>query len=179
MKPLQTLTRFDAFLATRGLELDAVVIGGAALVLLGVVDRVTRDCDVLQPDLPLPIAEAAIAFAVETRKGGDELADDWLNNGPSALIKALEPGWEGRVVRLFTGRALRLSVPGRSDLLCSKLWALCDRLTDFDDCVALAPSAAELAAVLPWLEVQDLNPDWPQHVREQLDRLRRTLGHGL
>lgn len=38
MKPVPTLRRFDDFLATRGLRLDAVVVGGSALALLGITN---------------------------------------------------------------------------------------------------------------------------------------------
>lgn len=38
MKPKQTISAFDVFLAQRGLVLDAVAIGGAALGL-GVIRR--------------------------------------------------------------------------------------------------------------------------------------------
>ncbi len=61
----------------------------------------------------------------------------------------------------------------------SKLFALCDRGIDLQDCVALAPSAAELLEILPWLEKQDANPEWPAHVRVTLDDLQGRLAHGL
>ena len=63
MKPRETLEAFDAFLAERGLRLDAVVVGGTALNLLGVVSRPTKDCDILYPQLPDEIGDAAKAFA--------------------------------------------------------------------------------------------------------------------
>jgi hypothetical protein len=44
-----TMTAFDAYLAPNGLSFQAVVIGGAALNLLGAVVRATKDCDVLDP----------------------------------------------------------------------------------------------------------------------------------
>ena len=49
MKPRETLAAFDRYLAARDLRLEAVVIGGAALNLLGVVARPTKDCDILSP----------------------------------------------------------------------------------------------------------------------------------
>ena len=61
----------------------------------------------------------------------------------------------------------------------SKLFALCDRGIDLPDCVALAPTAAELREVLPWLEQRDANADWPAHVRDVLADMERRLGHGL
>jgi hypothetical protein len=77
MRPWEMLTAFDRFLADRGLRLEAVVIGGAALNLLGVVSRPTKDCDILHPALPREIQEAARAFAAEMRSRGGTLADDW------------------------------------------------------------------------------------------------------
>ena len=41
MDPRSTLTAFDRYLADRGLTLEAVVVGGAALNLLGVITRQT------------------------------------------------------------------------------------------------------------------------------------------
>jgi hypothetical protein len=42
---------FDQHLATRKLRFEAVVIGGAALNLLGVVSRLTKDCGTLTPEI--------------------------------------------------------------------------------------------------------------------------------
>ncbi len=179
MRSDETLTRFDAFLASRDLRLEAVVIGGAALNLLGVVTRPTRDCDILHPALPPAIVRAALDFAAAARRRGDDLDDDWLNNGPASLIRVLPPGWEARLVTVFTGTAIVLRCLGRDDLLRSKLFALCDRGLDLPDCIALAPTAAELAALAPWVADQDLNPDWPAHVGSTLADLGRRLGHGV
>ena len=179
MTPRATLVAFDQFLAARGLQLEAVVVGGAALNLLGVVTRPTKDCDILHPALPAAIAEAARSFAVEACARGEPLADDWLNNGPSTLVAQLPAGWLDRLQPAFAGRALLLRTLGREDLLRSKLFALCDRGLDLGDCVALAPTRDELQALRPWLDRQDGNPDWPAHVGVTLDHLARRLGHGL
>ena len=85
MKPRKTLDDFDSFLAKEALHLEAVVIGATALTLLGLIDRQTRDVDILVPQLPSDIALAAKRFAVQVRASGEALADDWLNNGPSSL----------------------------------------------------------------------------------------------
>jgi hypothetical protein len=179
MWPPDALTRFDAFLAARRLQLDAVVVGGAALALLGITTRRTRDCDVLYPVLSEAILAAARAFAHQIRAEGGALADDWLNNGPSSLVDALPAGWRDRTQVVFTGRASTLRSLGRLDLLRSKLFALCDRGTDLGDCLALCPTAAELDAITPWLERQDAHPDWPAHTRATVADLRRRLGHGV
>ncbi len=179
MDPRETLLAFDRHLAERGLRFEGIVVGGAALNLLGIVWRATKDCDILHPTLPEEIQAAARAFAAERRRHGDALKDDWLNNGPAALAKQLPGAWEERVQLAFSGAALELRSLGREDLLRSKLFALCDRGLDLPDCLALAPTADELAALLPWVEEQDLNPDWPGHVRATLADLGKRLGHAL
>lgn len=120
MKPKETIAGFDKFLEERGLSFEAIVIGGAALGLLGVVSRQTRDCDILHPKLARAIEDAAVEYAEMRRREGDMLAADWLNNGPSSL-----------------------------------------------------------ADVLPWLEDQDANPDWPAHARATVEDLLTRLGHGV
>ena len=179
MSPRETLEAFDRYLTQRGLRLDAVVIGGAALNLLGVISRATKDCDILDPPLPSPIVEAARSFAAGVRKRGEVLQDDWLNNGPASLTSVLPPGWRDRLQIVFSGAAIELRCLGREDLLRSKLFALCDRGFDLGDCLALAPSASELDAILPWLEQQDGHPGWPSHVRTTLADLGKRLGHGV
>lgn len=177
MIPRETLQRFDACLGTRGLSFEAVIVGGAALGLLGVTQRQTRDCDVLAPaPLPAAIVAAAEEFALEQRSAGDDLQDDWLNAGPSRLAEVLPAGWRDRLQPVFNGRSMRLSTLGRIDLIRSKLFALCDRGMDLPDCLALAPTIEELAEIEPWLCRQDGNPGWPDHVRATLKELQRRLG---
>lgn len=179
MLPLPTIEAFDRHLARLGLNFEGVVIGGSALGLMGVIRRPTRDFDILVPELPAEIALAARAFAKAQRDAGGDLIDDWLNNGPMQLGDVLPLGWRERLQRIFEGQVLALNTLGRGDLLKSKLFALCDRGTDLPDCIALAPTAEELAECMPWLEVQDANEQWPDHVRATVADLARRLGHGL
>jgi hypothetical protein len=179
MFPRPTIEAFDLCLAALDLRLEAIVVGGSALALLGVTSRQTRDFDIIAPELPATILEAATAFAREQRGLGVELLDDWLNNGPMQLGDLLPEGWRLRVVLAFEGKALVLHSLGRADLLKTKLFALCDRGTDLPDCVDLAPTADELAEALPWVALQDANPDWPAHVTATLADLARRLGHGV
>jgi hypothetical protein len=79
MDTYELLVSFDRYLAKRHLNFEAVAIGGAALNLLGVVSRLTKDCDILYPEIPRDIAEASRAFATEVRARGDTLQNDWLN----------------------------------------------------------------------------------------------------
>lgn len=178
MDPHPTLLAFDRFLAVRTLKLEAVVVGGVALRLLGVISRPTLDCDILHPPLPAPIEEAARAFALERRADGEDLPDNWLNNDPEEFREVLPAGWLERSEPLFDGAALSLRVPHRLDLLRTKLAGLCVRGTDLADCLAMAPSPGELAEVKGWAQRQRVpRPDWAGHVGRVLDDLARRLGH--
>jgi hypothetical protein len=174
-----TIAEFDKFLKTRNLSFEAVIIGGAALALLGIISRQTRDCDILDPLLPAEIENAAKEFALSVRQSGEILSDNWLNHEPSSLSKLLPNGWQKNLQIVFNGEALILHTLGRSDLLRTKLFALCDRGTDLADCIALKPSLNEIEEVISWIEAQDTNPDWPRHVISVLTDLGSRLGYGI
>lgn len=78
METRSTIAAFDVWLATRGLRLEAIVVGGAALNLLGVIQRDTKDCDVIMPTLPEAIRQAAAEFAEQqsAEDGPDLDAED-------------------------------------------------------------------------------------------------------
>lgn len=169
--------QFDAFLCRRGLRFEGVVIGGAALTAGGIVQRATRDVDCLAPPVPEAVKEAARAFVRDRPETG--LDAEWLNNGPADLAEDLPRGWRERTIPLFEGTALRLRTLGRLDLLRTKLFAYCDRQQDFNDCVALAPTAGELAECRPWVEARDGHPGWPGHVAISFRALQERMGHDL
>jgi hypothetical protein len=179
MKPAEVIPAFDVFLGERGLTLEATVIGGAALGLMKVTGRDTKDCDILSPALSPVVKEAAVAFAIESRRAGRDLDEKWLNNGPASLGPLLPRGWEARRLPLFQGKALRLDTLGRADFLKTKLFAFCDRDLDLQDCLLLAPTRGELMEAEPWVAAQDGNPDWPTHVRGQINVLSRRLRHAF
>lgn len=179
MTPKQTLDAFDQWLQARGLSFEAVVVGGSALALLGIIDRPTRDVDVLFPGVSNDIAEAARRFAAEMSARGQRLDPDWVNAGPAQVAAALPAGWERRLRPLFDGEAIRLQTLAQNDLLLTKLFALCDRGTDLADCIALAPSADALRHAENWLLQQDASEVWPALVRDTLRHLAQRLGHAL
>lgn len=179
MNSLELIEKFDLFLAGQKLTFEAVVIGGAALNLLGLVSRYTRDCDVLDPQIPESVRTASRNFAIEQRLQGQILRDDWLNNGPESLKKDLPIGWQQRLVELYKGRTLHLLTLGRMDLTKTKLFAFCDRGTDRQDCLMLKPTHAELIDALEWVKNQDANPDWPKYVKECFGSLAKELGYEL
>jgi hypothetical protein len=174
-----TLAQFDAFLENRGLDFDAVIIGGAALALLGIISRQTRDCDVMEPLIPIEIQDAVKEFAISVRQSGEFLQDNWLNHEPSSLSKLLPQGWQNNLQLIFKGKSLTLHTLGRQDLIRTKLFALCDRGTDLLDCIALKPSIEEIEEAIHWVLEQDTNPDWPRHVSSVLGDLGARLGYGI
>jgi hypothetical protein len=179
MKPVEIVARFDRFLAERGHRFEGVVIGGAALALLHVITRETKDCDVLHPKLPDELRALSVTFARELRSSGENLVDDWFNNGPATLCDVLPKDWKTHLQPLYKGKALQLFCLGRLDLLRSKFFALCDRGTDLPDCLALAPTLAELHEILPWVKDQDGNPGWPDHVVDVVSDFAKRLGYEL
>ncbi|MEI8346998.1 MAG: DUF6036 family nucleotidyltransferase [Pseudomonadota bacterium] len=174
MKTIETIKEFDKFLNKRGLTFSAIVVGGSALALLGIISRETQDCDILDPDIPDEIQNAAKEFAKQ-----ESLKDHWLNNGPSTLKRDLPSGWMLRLTKIFSGEAMTLYTLSRMDLLRSKLFAYCDRGFDLQDCLALKPTPEELQEILPWLQERDGNPDWSEHVAKIISDLAQRLGHEL
>lgn len=169
---LEEITKFDKYLASKGLKFETVIIGGAALLVLGIINRATRDVDCLDPHIPNNIKEASIEFSKV-----NNLDSDWLNNGPELLKDDLPEDWIDRVTLIFEGDALKLFTLGRIDLLRSKLYAYCDRQQDLQDCIALEPTDCELDEIKPWLYERDGNPDWKEHIDRSILFLRKELGY--
>jgi hypothetical protein len=160
-------------LERRGEVVAIVVVGGTALNLLGVVERYTRDVDVLalatprprgEPDnvrapypLPSALLDAAATVARDLR-----LPPDWLNTAVGAQWQtALPPGLVDRI-RWERFAGLWVGLPHRLDLIHFKLYAAADDIgtksRHYQDLVALAPTAAELERARTWVEEQDPSP---------------------
>ncbi|MBN1459462.1 MAG: hypothetical protein JXA57_07990 [Armatimonadetes bacterium] len=148
---------------------EIVVIGGAALSILGFGIRSTKDIDVLglrqtstdaselvvakHKPLPAPLLEAASQVA-------DALGLDpeWLNAGPADLLdQGLPEGFEQRLTAERYGPRLTVWLPARQDLICFKAYAAADtgigRHTE--DLQALQASCDELLAGALWARSQD------------------------
>jgi hypothetical protein len=176
-------------LAADGHRLGIVVIGGAALSLLGVVDRATRDVDIVafannhehpenleRPPRPLP-AELASAIAQVARDFG--LPENWMNRGPAGQWDVgLPPGFAERVAwRTYGG--LDVGLADRLDLICFKLEAAADQPTSnsrhFRDLVALNPSDDELAIAHQWAREKNAGVEYQtilDRVVEHVNKLR-------
>lgn len=162
----RALETLGSLLERRRLAYEIVVIGGGALLLHGIIDRPTKDLDVLalvrhgvyesaQP-LPGDLEQAVSDVAVVLR-----LAPDWLNAGPAAqLSSGLPEGFEGRVDTRTYG-TLVVHIAGRIDLLYLKVYAAASEWPaegkHAADLRRLRPTRAEFPAAARWARSQDVS----------------------
>lgn len=177
MKPLETIKEFDLFLKQKNLNFEAIVIGGGALSILGVISRETQDIDVLDPSISKEVLDASKEFAQIKNISTTKLKENWLNNGPDSLKNFLKEGWHLRLDNLYNGTNIKLQTLGRIDLIGTKLLAYCDRGLDLKDCIDLNPTKEEIFSIVDWVKSYDSNPDWPDYVDKKINELRKKLGH--
>lgn len=170
----EAIKRFDLYLIEIGLNFEAIIIGGAALNIMDVISRQTKDVDFLDPDIPEEIKKASENFAI---KNPDLKLDpkNWMNNGPKALTRDLPKEWRNDLQKIFEGRALRLWTLGRLNLLRTKLYAYADREIDYNDCMALNPTNEELDLCIEWVLAGDLSELWPERVEYIFKKLKKDL----
>lgn len=176
----ELLSALDGRLALARTRFELVVIGGAGLTIIGLVDRPTRDVDVvalldggvLRFAKPLPdvLIEARDAVAADFG-----VAEGWLNSGPGDLLRwGLPEGFVGRLKRHEVGSALVLHVASRLDQIHFKLYAFVDQGSGRheEDLRALEPTATELTAAARWTITQDPSEGY----RQELLAALRYLG---
>lgn len=172
--------------ATAATPVEMVVIGGAALNVLGIAARPTKDVDVLglcetspgggcavlvkRSPLPQPISTAAADVAAAL-----DLDPNWLNVGPADLLDlGLPAGFMERTTIRRYGSHLSVHLPAREDLICLKAYAAADtgvgRHTE--DLAALRPNGQELLAGVRWARTQDPSDGF----RAMLEGLLRHMG---
>jgi hypothetical protein len=169
----------------RLLELDAprgvlVVCGGSALLALGLVQRTTKDVDVLagvdgSAGLVDPRAFSATLQAVAEEVGAQlGLLPGWLNAAPAdQVLMGLPEGFLARLIRRDYGPRLTIHFPDRFDLIHLKLFAVIDQGPGrhVPDLLALRPSEEELFAAARWVPTQDSGGVFPRLVKEALVHL--------
>jgi hypothetical protein len=169
-------------LATASEHFDLVIIGGSALLALGLVQRATRDVDVLAletnegliPADPLP---ATLAQARDRVAQDFGLPADWLNPGPTDLLRwGLPDGFLSRVETRSYGTALTVRYAGRLDQVHFKLYAMVDQGAGRHeaDLRALDPTADELLAAARWTRTHDPSEGFRQELVAVLGHLGVT-----
>lgn len=189
----EALRLVGEILAAQGLEYAVTILGGAALNLLGIVERTTSDVDILgfavpkhgeapnqstvqEPPRPMP---EPLVRAAETVARDLGLDPHWLNTGPALQWRVgLPPGLPQRVEwREYPG--LWVGVVSRYDLIFFKLFAAADSTgtgsVHYQDLMALHPSDGELTDAAAWVATQDASPQFAG----VLDVVVRQVRHNL
>ena len=172
-EPKDIAEKFDKYLTLKGLTFSGIVVGGSALVLLDIIDRSTKDFDLLDSDIPAEILDAAKDFA-----SIENLSEQWLNCGPSELVDYLPKDWRLNLELIFSGESLTLHTIAMLELLKAKVWAYCDRTKDYTDIIAMAPSSEELEVVREWLYPLDAHPGCKKWFDKCIEKLNSGLNYG-
>ncbi len=159
----ELLSALGEQLAARHEQVELVVIGGSALLTLGLTGRATRDVDVVALldgrallD-PRPLPQAVIEARDQVARDFD-LPNDWLNAAPAALLDfGLPAGFIDRLERRTYGDALTAHFASRFDQIHLKLSAMVDQGAGKHeaDLRALGPTPHELVAAARWTRTQD------------------------
>ena len=145
-----------------------VVCGGAALNAMHLIQRTTKDVDIValmesnnQLVDPAPLPEELLIAAKEVADTLN-LPQDWLNNGPSSgeggLFRlGLPDGLKGRLVRNYQGEKLTVYFVSRLDQIHFKLYAAVDQFGSYhaSDLKQLSPSDDELLQAIQWATTHD------------------------
>jgi hypothetical protein len=163
-----------------------VVCGGTALVATNLLQRATRDVDIVAladesgklmdpAPLPAPLISAAREVADDLR-----LPDDWLNNGPSSgdggLFRlGLPRGLADRLSWRNFGEKLTVAFISRFDQIHFKLYAAVDQFGGYHatDLQALKPTDDELLAAAAWTRTHDPSEGY----REGLSTFLKEFGY--
>ena len=180
----QALSALAGFLeADRAAHEALVVIGGGALIALGIVSRTTKDVDIMagvDPGRglvdPRPMSQALQSAATKVAREM-QLDPHWLNTGPADQVLAgLPDGFLSRLTRHDYGPCLTIFFPDRLDLIHLKLFAIMDQGPGrhVSDLAALKPTDEELIFAARWVLTQDAGEAFPQIVKTAL----KDLGYG-
>lgn len=145
-----------------------VVCGGTALNAMHLIQRTTKDVDIValmgsenQLVDPAPLPEELLVAAKEVADTLN-LSQDWLNNGPSSgdggLFRlGLPDGFKERLVKNYKGEKLTVYLVSRLDQIHFKLYAAIDQFGSYhaSDLKQLSPSDKELLDAVRWATTHD------------------------
>lgn len=170
----EILEDFDEYLTQRKLKFEGIIVGGAALLIMDVVKRVTRDADILDPCIPENIKMASEDFAETYKK--EDLDFNWFNDSAYAFSHSLPSGWRMRTEEIFKGKSLTFQTLGREDFLKTKVYAYCNRGADLDDLISLEITDEEIENSIPWVKERMPENLFGDQVEVSIETLRDELG---
>lgn len=181
----QALETLGHLLIDRELSFELTVIGAGSMLLTNLLDRATRDLDVVcvrsegidVAAQPMPDALVAAVQDVARLHGLD---DDWLNSEPADIARLGFPdGFHERTTTATYG-ALIIHHAGRIDQICFKLYALVDRgprSKHADDLRKLRPTREELLRAARWTRSHDPSPGFRGELHAALEFMG-IIDHG-
>jgi hypothetical protein len=166
-------------LAAEKQSYELVVIGGSALLALGMIRRATADIDVLafrdgQGLIRASPFPPALSAARERVSRDFEVPVEWLNPGPAGLLDfGLPTGFVDRLRERRYGTALTVQFASRLDQIHFKLYAFVDQGPGKHeaDLRALDPTAGELAQAAGWARSHDPSEGFKLQLQEALRHL--------
>jgi hypothetical protein len=164
--------------------IEFVVCGGAALIVAKLVSRATRDVDIvalahargtqveLLQETRLPAELKRLAAEVGIDLG---IESDWLNFGPSPLLKfGLPPGLSTRLRKRPYGDCLTVYFIGRLDQVHFKIYAAMDPkegTRHLSDLLDLKPTEHEVKAAVSWLLGRKVSAQFKGTLQQVLERI--------
>lgn len=165
----QALRLLDGRLKLNGNNRCSIVVcGGAALNALQLIQRTTKDVDIValmdssnQLVDPAPLPEELLTAAKEVADTLN-LPQNWLNNGPSSgdggLFRlGLPDGFKDRLIKHYQGEKLTVYLVSRLDQIYFKLYAAIDQFGSYhaSDLKQLLPTDEELLGAVRWAATHD------------------------
>jgi hypothetical protein len=166
-----------------GSPIGLLVCGGTALAALGLIDRTTKDLDVMagveETNEGMRIWKIRrfpdwLHKAAKTVARDFGLPEDWLNLGPASQMDlGLPSGIEGRLVKKRYGKHLSVYFISRTDQIFFKLYAAVDR-NDYhvQDLIALRPTGKEMEEASRWVLTQDVSQQFRSLLKDFLKKHR-------
>ena len=166
-----------------GSPIGLLVCGGTALAALGLIDRTTKDVDVMaeveETDEGMRIWKISrfpewLDKAAKTIARDFVLPEDWLNLGPASQMELeLPTGIEGRLVKESYGNYLAVYFISRTDQIFFKLYAAVDR-NDYhvQDLIALHSTEKEMEEAARWVLTQDVSQEFRSILKDFLKKHR-------
>ncbi len=184
----ELLEAVGAHLNEMGAASSIVVVGGASLAATGMIDRTTKDVDVIArgmteegkrvliPPDPLP---RELLEAIRRVARDHALDETWMNTVVGAQWAQGLPEWLPQEIEWESFGGLEVGFVGRRSLIAFKLFAAVDQgheSAHYQDLIALAPSEVELEEAADWVSGQDAGELFPDLLNQLLEHAERDLG---
>ncbi len=175
------LLALNAQLKKLNKKFEIVVCGGSALSEIGLIQRTTKDVDVLgfierkddefeivRADFPDWLNEIISKIARDLN-----IPQNWMNSGPTSIVDlGLPDGFENRLMKKNYGEYLTVYYISRIDQIYFKLYASVDRGGyHVEDLKKLKPSAEEIENAARWSMTHDVSDGYREILKDFLERM--------